>query len=71
MKKTLLADIPMSTIEEVRDWHQSQVDRHTRLAGTRNVATGFSFEKSLHRADLRSADFHQRAVDALNHRSGD
>jgi hypothetical protein len=66
MKKPLLAETPMGTLEEVRNWHQEQVERHKRLAETRNLSSGYRFEKTLHLADLRRADFHQRAVKALN-----
>jgi hypothetical protein len=65
-KQVLLSDTPLDTIEQVRAWHNEQVERHMRLAKTRNVATGFSFEKTLQSADLRRADFHQRAVLALD-----
>lgn len=65
MRATLRAEIPMNTLQDLRAYHQSQVDRHQRLANTRDVVAR-RYEKSKLQADLSHMEFHQRIVSVID-----
>lgn len=57
-------EVPFRDLQDVLDWHMTQVERFQRLADSRNVK-GFRAERMKLAADLSQRDFHRRIVDVL------
>jgi hypothetical protein len=63
----MLVEIPLRSLEDLRDWHQGQVDRFTNLKAHHETKYGplGKYGQSVLRGDQYKIDFHQRAVDIL------
>lgn len=65
MSKQLRSEIPMNSLEDLRTYHQAQMERFQRLADSRNPK-GFQHERTKLKGDLSQVEFHRRTVATLD-----